>query len=58
MIFGKSAPNVSVHTGRTIKRKRNAGRTVAIVKEPEDKMYRISFFNRRRMEDNSSVPFG
>jgi ABC-type microcin C transport system duplicated ATPase subunit YejF len=29
-----------------------------IIKEPEDKIYRISFFKRHRLADNSSVPFG
>ena len=41
-----------------IKRKRKAGGTVALVTEPEDKSYRISFFYRRRMQDNSSDRFG
>ena len=34
------------------------GGTVAIVTETETKMYRISFFKRRRLGDNTSVPFG
>jgi len=50
-------PTVTVHTEKKIKRKRKRG-TVAIVTEPEDKMYRISFFKRRRLAVNSSVPFG
>ena len=32
--------------------------TVSIVTEPEDKIYKISFFKRRRLGDNTSVPFG
>ena len=48
-------PTVTVHTEK-IKRKRKGG-TVAIVTEPEDKTYRISFFKRRSLADNSSVPF-
>ena len=47
----------TVHTEKKIKRKGKGG-TVAIVTEPEDKTYRISFFKRRRLADNSSVPFG
>jgi len=45
--------NVTVHTEKTIKRKRNAGEGIVyIITEPEDKMYRISFFKRRRLADN------
>ena len=50
---------VTVHTGKKIKRKRKAGEgVVAIITEPEDKLYGISFFKRRRLHDNTSVPFG
>ena len=49
-------PTVTVHTERKIKRKRKC--TVAIITEAEDNVYRISFFKRRRLGDNSSVPFG
>jgi hypothetical protein len=48
---------VTVHTDKKIKRKRNEGR-VQILSEPEDKIYRISFFKRRRLHDNNSFPFG
>jgi len=58
MILGTGEPTVTVHTEKKIKRKRNGGRTVAIVTEPEDKMYRFTFFKRPRLGDNSSVPFG
>jgi len=58
MIIGSGEPTVMVHTERKIKRKRKAGGTVAIVTEPEDKMYRDSLFKRRRLAENSSVPFG
>ena len=47
---------VTVHTDKKIKRKRNEGR-VQILSEPEDKIYRISFFKRRRLHDNNSFPF-
>ena len=58
MIIRSWEPTVMVHTEKKIKRKRKGGGTVAIVTEPEDKTYRISFFKRRRLADNSSVPFG
>jgi len=51
-------PTVTVHTEKNIKRKRKGGGTVAIVTEPEDKTYRVSFFKRRSLVDNSSFPFG
>ena len=46
MILGTVVPTVTVHTEKKIKRKKNGWCTVAIVTEPEDKMYRISFFKR------------
>jgi len=59
MILGTGAePTVTVHTGKKTKRKRNGGGTLDIVTEPEGKMYRITFFKRRHLADNSSVPFG
>ena len=48
---------VTVHTDKKIKRKRKEGR-VQILSEAGDKVYRISFFKRRRLHDNNSVPFG
>jgi len=54
--MGGSEPTVTVHTERKIKRKRKGGGTVAVVTEPEDKLYRISFF-KRRVGDNTSGPF-
>jgi len=48
MIIGSGEHTVTVHTERKIKRKMKGGNTVAIVTEPEDKMYRISFFSIRR----------
>jgi hypothetical protein len=58
MILGMVEEPVNVHTEKKIKHKRTGGGTVSIVTEPEDKMYRISFFKRRRLADNTSVPFG
>ena len=50
---------VTVHSEHKIKRRkwRSEG-AVSINTEPEDKRYRISFFKRRRLSDNNSVPFG
>jgi len=51
--------HVTVHTEKKIKRKwKTGGGIVSIITEPEYMMYRISFFKRRRLADNSSVPFG
>jgi hypothetical protein len=47
---------VTVHTDYKIKTKRQGG-VFHIVTEPEDKIYRVSFFKRRRLADNTSVPF-
>jgi hypothetical protein len=47
----------TVHTDKKIKRKREGGR-FHIVTEPEDKIYRVCFLKRRRLQDNTSVPFG
>jgi len=57
MILRTEDDVVNVHTERKIKRKRKGGGLVAIVTKPEDKIYRISFFKRRRLGDNTSVPF-
>ena len=58
MIFEHGEPDFNVHTQHKFKRKSRAGGTVAIMSEPEKKMYRIPFFKRRRMHDHSSIPFG
>ena len=57
-IILKEGPVVTVHNAKKIKRKRKGGGVVSIITEPEDKIYRISFFKRRRLGDNTSVPFG
>jgi len=59
MILGKSeSEQVTVHTEMKIKRKRKAGGGVVSIRtETEDKLYRISFFKRRRLHDNTIVPF-
>jgi hypothetical protein len=51
---------VTVHTEKKIKRKRGKcgdGR-INIITLPEDKIYKVSFFKWRRLNDNTSVPFG
>jgi len=58
MILGTGEPKLTVHTEKKIKRKRNGGVLWTLFTEPEDKMYRISYFKRRRLGDNSTVRFG
>ena len=58
MILTGAPDTVMVHTAKKIKRKRGANARVALISEPEDKTYRLSFFKRRRLEDNNSLPFG
>jgi hypothetical protein len=54
----KTEENVTVYKAKKIKRKRTGGGVVSIITKPEDKIYRISFFKRRRLHDETSVPFG
>jgi len=49
---------VTVHTDKKIKLKRQKVGRVQILSEAEDKIYRVSFFKRRQLHDNNSVPFG
>ena len=50
---------VTVHNDHKMKRKwKSGGGILSIVTEPEDKIYRISFFKRRRLNDETSLPFG
>jgi len=60
ILRGTETDTVTVHTERKIKRKRcrdDDGR-IRIVTEPEDKTNRVSILKRRRLHDNTSVPFG
>jgi hypothetical protein len=41
-----------------LKLSERAGGRIDIISEPEDKMYRVSYFKRRRLVDNTSIPFG
>jgi hypothetical protein len=58
MILKGTPSVVTVHTEKKIKRKKVDGTGTALVTEPEDKIYRLSFLKRRRLADNTSVPFG
>ena len=58
MILKEMEGTVTVHTAKKIKPRREGGEVVSVITEAEDKMYRISFFKRRRLRDNTSVPFG
>ena len=60
ILRGTEMDIVTVHTARKIKRKRcrdDDGR-IRIVTEPENKTYSVSFLYSRRLQDNTSVPFG
>ena len=57
VLGGDDTETVTVHTARKIKCKR-VDVKIHIVTEPEDKTYRVSFLKRRRLCDNTSVPFG
>jgi len=59
MILGKpETEQETVHTEKKIKGKRKAGESiVSIITETKDKFYRISFLKRRRLHENTSVPF-
>jgi len=53
----KDDETVIVRTENKIKRKKiELG--VHLISEPEDKTYRVSFLKRRRLNDNTSLPFG
>jgi len=58
MILSKDADEtVIVRTKNKIKSKKSNGE-VNLISEPEDKTYRVSFLKRRRLNDNTSLPFG
>jgi len=59
VLDGTKTRHVTLHTRKKIKCKRKVGEgIVSIITKPEYKMYRICFFKRQRLVDNSSVPFG
>jgi hypothetical protein len=58
MILNDQPTTVTVHTEHKIKRKRQGDACIKIITEPEDKIYRISFFKRRRLPDINSLPLG
>jgi hypothetical protein len=47
---------VAIHTKNKIKRKRCDG-GINIISQPEEKMYKVSFLKRRRLNDNTSLQF-
>jgi len=47
----------TVRTQNKIKRKRRRG-GVSTISQPEEKTYTVSFLKRRRLNDNTSLPFG
>ena len=53
----KDDESVIVRTENKIKRKKIDG-GVHLISESEDKTYRVSFLKRRRLNDNTSLPFG
>jgi len=57
MILSKDDETVIVRKEKKIKRKKIDG-GVHLISEPEDKTYRISFLKRRRLNNNTSLPFG
>jgi hypothetical protein len=68
MILGTDAAAdvITVRTERKIKRKKRTGDgsgssgagVTTIVSEAEEKIYRVSFYKRRRLDNFDSVPFG
>ena len=58
VLRGRLKSTVRVRTDKKIKRKRGDVACVSIVTDPENKIYRVTFFKRRRLDDNMSVPFG
>jgi len=59
LVLNRPANNtVTVHKNKMMKFKRGVRACVSIVTEPENMIYRISFFNRRCRGDYTSVPFG
>jgi len=56
MILSKDDETVIVRTENKIKRKKIDG-GVHLISEPEGMTYRVSFLKRRRLNDNTSLPF-
>ena len=48
---------VIVRTQNKIKRERGRGR-ISIISKPQNKTYSVSFLKWRRLNDNTSLPFG
>ena len=56
MILNKDDETVIVRTENKIKHKKIDG-VVHLIREREDRTYRVSFLKRRRLDDNTSLPF-
>jgi hypothetical protein len=56
ILRGDESEHVMVHSENKIKRKR-AGGIINIVTEPEDKMYRVSFFQEKAASRQDIGPF-
>ena len=57
MILIEGEETVIVRTKNKIKRKKSKG-GVNIISEPENKTYKVLFLKLRRLNDNTSLPFG
>ena len=57
MVLNGTQRDVVVHTAKKIKTKRDRDGPF-VVSQPEDKCYNITFFKRRRIDGNDSLPFG
>ena len=57
VLNGHPNSTVKIQTDKKIKRKRIDCACVSIVTEPEDNIYRLSFFKGRRLDNNTSGPF-
>jgi hypothetical protein len=53
----KEHETVIIRTQNKIKLERGRG-GVSIISQSEEKTYRVSFLKRRRLNDNTSLPFG
>ena len=57
MVLNGMQHDVVVHTAKKIKTKRDMDGPF-VVSQPEDKRYNITFFKRRGIDGNDSLPYG
>ena len=57
MVLNGTQRNVVVHTAKKIKTKRDREGPF-VVSQPENKRYNVTFYKRRRIDGNDSLPFG